>query len=225
MRISVVIPVLDEEKTIAATLGTLPSLKSDDLLIVDGGSTDDTTTICERLGVRVISCERSRARQMNAGAHRVNGDVLLFLHADTRLPPSAFDDIRAALKDPRCVGGRFDIELAGDQWLLKIIGKMISLRSRLTKVATGDQALFIRRVVFDAIGGYPDVPLMEDLALSRAMKRLGKIACLKSRVITSGRRWEAEGVWRTIFKMWMLKSLYLLGVSPVRLKRYYADSR
>ena len=109
--------------------------------------------------------------------------------------------------------------------MLKIIGRMISLRSRLTKIGTGDQAIFVRRAVFEAIGGYPEIPLMEDIALSRALKRTGKIACLKSRVVTSARRWQAEGVWKTIVKMWTLKSLYLLGVSPLRLKRYYVDGR
>ena len=225
MRLSVIIPVLNEEKSIATTLAALRPLKPDELLIVDGGSTDGTKQICRRLGITVISSERGRAVQMNSGASHATGDVLLFLHADTRLPASAIDDIRAALTDSRCVGGRFDVELDGDHWMLKIIGRMISLRSRLTKIGTGDQAIFVRRAVFEAIGGYPEIPLMEDIALSRALKRTGKIACLKSRVVTSARRWQAEGVWKTIVKMWTLKSLYLLGVSPLRLKRYYVDGR
>ena len=225
MRLSVIIPVLNEEKSIATTLAALRPLKPDELLIVDGGSTDGTKQICRRLGITVISSERGRAVQMNSGASHATGDVLLFLHADTRLPASAVDDIRAALTDSRCVGGRFDVELDGDHWMLKTIGRMISLRSRLTKIGTGDQAIFVRRAVFEAIGGYPEIPLMEDIALSRALKRTGKIACLKSRVVTSARRWQAEGVWKTIVKMWTLKSLYLLGVSPLRLKRYYVDGR
>jgi rSAM/selenodomain-associated transferase 2 len=225
MRLSVIIPVLNEEKSIATTLAALRPLKPDELLIVDGSSTDGTKQICRRLGITVISSARGRAVQMNSGASHATGDVLLFLHADTRLPASAVDDIRAALTDSRCVGGRFDLELDGDHWMLKIIGRMISLRSRLTKIGTGDQAIFVRRAVFEAIGGYPEIPLMEDIALARALKRTGKIACLKSRVVTSARRWQAEGVWKTIVKMWMLKSLYLLGVSPLRLKRYYADGR
>jgi hypothetical protein len=129
------------------------------------------------------------------------------------------------MNDRRCPGGRFDVKLDGDHWMLKVIGAMISLRSRVTKIATGDQAIFVRRDVFEAIGGYPEIPLMEDVAFSRALRRMGRVACLHSRVITSARRWEAEGVWRTILKMWTLKSLYLLGVSPFRLKRYYADGR
>jgi len=162
---------------------------------------------------------------MNLGAMQATGDVLLFLHADTRLPPSALDDIRAAMNDRSCPGGRFDVKLDSDHWMLKVISAMISLRSRVTKIATGDQAIFVRRDVFEAIGGYPEIPLMEDVAFSRALRRMGRVACLHSRVITSARRWEAEGVWRTILKMWTLKSLYLLGVSPFRLKRYYADGR
>ena len=153
------------------------------------------------------------------------GEVLLFLHADTRLPETALDDIRAAMCDPHIAGGRFDVKLEGAGWLLKLIGHMISLRSRLSRVATGDQAIFIRREIFNNLGGYPEIPLMEDVALSRALKRAGQVACLKSRVTTSARRWQKEGVWRTIFKMWLLKSLYLLGVSPFRLKRFYGDGR
>jgi rSAM/selenodomain-associated transferase 2 len=162
---------------------------------------------------------------MNFGAHRATGDVLLFLHADSRLPPSAFDDIRAALQYQKVLGGRFDLQLDDARPMLKLIGFMISLRSRLSKVGTGDQAIFVRREIFAELGGYPDIPLMEDVAFSRALKRRGAVACLRSRVVTSARRWEVDGIWRTIFKMWTLKSLYLLGISPVRLKRYYGDTR
>jgi hypothetical protein len=129
------------------------------------------------------------------------------------------------MTDPNCVGGRFDVQLDGDKPMLKIVGKMISLRSRLSKVGTGDQAIFIRREIFNRLGGFPEIPLMEDIALSRAMKRTGKVACLRSRVVTSARRWEIEGIGRTIVRMWLLKSLYLLGVSPFRLKRFYDDRR
>ena len=162
---------------------------------------------------------------MNFGARRASGDVLLFLHADTRLPESALRDIDAALSDPRYLGGRFDVELPGAHWMFKMIGALINYRSRATKVGTGDQALFVRRDIFDLIGGYPDIPLMEDIVFCRALKRTGNIACLRSRVVTSARRWERDGVWRTILRMWMLKLCYFAGVSPSRLKQFYADTR
>jgi rSAM/selenodomain-associated transferase 2 len=162
---------------------------------------------------------------MNRGAREASGDVLLFLHADTRLPPTAFADIAGALGDPRYLGGRFDVELDGEHWLLPLVGRMISYRSRISKVGTGDQAIFVRRAVFERMHGFADIPLMEDIAFCRALKRLGGIACLRSRVITSARRWEADGVWRTILRMWILKLGYLAGVAPARLKQFYADTR
>jgi len=225
MRISIVMPVLNEEKTIAAMVAALARFKPHEVMIVYGGSSDRTAEICNRLGAMVIRSPRGRGTQMNHGARQATGDVLLFLHADTRLPDSAFDDIHGALGDPRCVGGRFDVQLDGTHWMLGMIGAMISLRSRLSQVATGDQAIFVRRKIFAELGGYPDIPLMEDVAFSQALKRRGAVACLRSRVVTSARRWERDGVWRTILKMWALKSLYLAGVSPLRLKRYYGDTR
>ncbi|MDH3444226.1 MAG: TIGR04283 family arsenosugar biosynthesis glycosyltransferase [Deltaproteobacteria bacterium] len=225
MRISVVIPVLNEEKSIGATLKSLLPLQPYELFVVDGGSTDGTREICRQLGVEALTSPRGRASQMNHGAENATGDVLLFLHADTRLPPTAFSDIREALKDPRCVAGRFDVQLDGNHWVLGLVGRMISLRSRLSKISTGDQGIFVRRDVFKRLGGFPDIPLMEDIAFCRGLKRVGEVACLRSRVITSARRWESDGLWRTIFKMWTLKSLYLLGVSPHRLKQFYDDAR
>ncbi len=225
MNISVVLPVLNEEQSIRGTLQSLIRLTPYEIIVVDGGSRDRTLEICKEFAVDVMHAERGRARQMNVGARRASGEVLLFLHADTRLPQSALNDIAAALSDSRYLGGRFDVELEGAHWMLKIVGTLINCRSRATKVATGDQALFVRREVFDRMGGFPDIPLMEDIAFCRALKRIGGVACLRSRVITSARRWERDGVWRTIFKMWSLKVCYLAGVSPMRLKRFYADTR
>ena len=225
MKISVIVPVLNEEATIAATLGALAALAPYEVIVVDGGSVDRTRDIAARSGAQVLSAERGRARQMNRGAARASGEVLLFLHADTRLPDSAFSDIAAALNDPRCLGGRFDVELEGSHRMLKLVGALINYRSRITKVGTGDQAIFLRREIFLRMGGYPDIPLMEDIALCRALKRMGAVACLRSRVVTSARRWENDGVWRTIVRMWTLKLLYLAGVSPARLKQFYADTR
>jgi rSAM/selenodomain-associated transferase 2 len=225
VHISVICPVLNEAKAIGATLAALLPLKPNEIIIVDGGSGDGTQEICRGLGVAVMVAPRGRAMQMNYGAARATGDVLLFLHADTRLPPTAFSDIRAALADPHYVGGRFDLELDDDRWMLRVIGTMISVRSRLSKVGTGDQAIFVRRAIFDTLGGFPEIPLMEDVAFCRALKRAGAVACLKSKVITSARRWELDGVWRTILRMWFLKACYFLGVSPRRLKQFYDDAR
>jgi len=225
MNISVIVPVLNEEKSIAATLEALQLLEPYEIIIVDGASSDRTRQIAARFRVKVISSERGRGRQMNRGAGEAGGDVLLFLHADTRLPATALNDIAEALHEPRYLGGRFDVELDGEHWLLPLLGRMISYRSRITKVGTGDQGIFVRREVFERMQGFPDIPLMEDIAFCRALKRMGELACLRSRVVTSARRWEVEGVWRTIVKMWTLKLLYFAGVSPARLKQFYADTR
>ena len=225
MQISVIVPVLNEEQSIAVTLEALLPLAPYEIIIVDGGSSDRTREIAGEFPVKIISSERGRGRQMNRGAREASGDVLLFLHADTRLPTSALNDINAALGDARYLGGRFDVELDGDHWLLPLVGRMISYRSRISKVGTGDQAIFARRAAFERMHGFEEIPLMEDIAFCRALKRLGGIACLRSRVVTSARRWEADGVWRTIFRMWILKLGYLAGVSPARLKQFYADTR
>lgn len=225
MNVSVIIPVLNEEKTIAATLRTLTALGPFEIIVVDGGSTDHTAEICRQIGVELLVSERGRARQMNFGAARARGEALLFLHADTQLPASALSDIAAALGAARHLGGRFDVDLEGNHWMLKIIGPLINWRSRATGVGTGDQAIFVRREIFERLGGFPDIPLMEDIAFCRALKRLGGVACLRSRVVTSARRWETDGVWRTILRMWSLKACYLAGVSPMRLKKFYADTR
>lgn len=225
LRISVIMPVLNEEGTIASAIDDLRQRDLDEVIVVDGGSTDATRELCAERGIEPLIARRGRATQMNEGARRASGDILLFLHADTRLPGSAADEIRNVMNDPSIVAGRFDVKLDRSGLLFGIIGALISWRSRLTRVSTGDQAIFVRRDVFYRLGGYPEIPLMEDFALARALKRAGRIACLRSRVTTSARRWEKAGVWRTVFTMWALKALYLVGVSPLRLKRFYADAR
>jgi rSAM/selenodomain-associated transferase 2 len=224
-RLSVVIPVLNEERTIGATLENLTSLAPEEIIVVDGGSTDRTRDKVTRTQAALTLSDRGRALQMNRGADLARGDVLLFLHADTRLPSTALTDITLALEDPRYVGGRFDVTLDGKSKLLRWVGVMINLRSRLTRVATGDQAIFVHRKVFEEIGGFPNFPLMEDIAFSQRLKKTGKVACLRSQVITSARRWEREGIWKTMLKMWALRLLFLGGVSPLYLKRFYTDAR
>lgn len=225
MRLSIIIPVLNEERTIAAALADLDRAEAGEVIVVDGGSTDRTAAIVRATSARLVASPRGRAAQMNAGAREAAGDVLLFLHADTKLPAGASRDIRECMADTRCVGGRFDIRLDSPRPLLRLVGRMISLRSRLTRVATGDQAIFARRAVFERLGGFPEIPLMEDVAFSRALKKAGRIACLRARVTSSARRWEKHGAVRTILLMWALKLLYLAGVPPARLKRLYGDAR
>lgn len=225
MRLSVIIPVLDEERAIRGAIEDLARIRPHEVIVVDGGSTDGTAQAVRQSAAKLALSGKGRAAQMNRGARQAEGDVLLFLHADTRLPDTARSDIRERMDDPRCVGGRFDIRLDSQRPLLKLVGRLISFRSRLTRVATGDQALFVRRAVFERLGGFPEIPIMEDVAFSRALKREGRIACLGSRVVSSARRWERNGPVRTILLMWALKLLYLAGVPPPRLKRLYDDVR
>jgi len=224
MTISVIIPTLNEAQNIRATLAPLRHPAFGEILVADGGSLDGTVAQAAPV-TQVLTAPTGRARQMNVGAAAANGDVLLFLHADTLLPPTAADDITAALADSRVVGGHFAARLTPDRGLLWLVGRMMSWRARLTGIATGDQAIFVRRNVFDSIGGFPDIPLMEDVVFSKRLKRAGRVAALRSCAATSGRRWEQHGVARTILLMWWLRLLFFLGVSPDRLKRLYGDAR
>jgi rSAM/selenodomain-associated transferase 2 len=221
--LSIVIPALDEAANLARVLPTLVAREpAAEVLVVDGGSADDSRAAVARVpSVRWLSGPRGRARQMNAGARAARGDVLLFLHADTVLPDGAGAAILAALTDPDVAGGRFDVRLDSRRPLLALVGWLMNRRSRLTGICTGDQGIFVRRTVFEALGGYPDIPLMEDVELSRRLKRRGRLVALPLRVVTSARKWEREGVVRTIVLMWGLRLLYALGVSPARLHRCY----
>ena len=179
--------------------------------MVDGGSGDGTLELARGLCDRLIVVPRGRAAQMNAGAREAKGDVLVFLHADTRLPEN--------FSLGNHVWGRFDVEIDGRHPLLKVVAWSMNLRSRLTGIATGDQAIFVRR---EAFPGFPELPLMEDIAFSKAMKRIARPACLRAKVITSGRRWQSRGVLRTILLMWRLRAMYAMGVSAESLARRYA---
>jgi rSAM/selenodomain-associated transferase 2 len=217
-RLSIIVPALNEAQGIRAALEALAPLRSrgHEVIVADGGSSDDTALLAEGFCDRVVVATRGRALQMNAGARAATGDALVFLHADTRLPANADESVMKGLKAHRW--GRFDVDIQGRHPLLKVVGGAMNLRSRLTGIATGDQAMFVRREAFE---GFPEIALMEDIAFSKAMKRRGTPACLRARVTTSGRRWEARGVMRTVVLMWRLRLLYFFGARPERLARLY----
>jgi rSAM/selenodomain-associated transferase 2 len=196
-----------------------------EIIVVDGGSRDATAEIARAHADVVLTSARGRALQMNAGAAAARGDVLLFLHADTRLPAGFAAAVCAALADPAIAGGRFDVSLVPTTLLLRLVAGLMNMRSRLSRIATGDQAIFVRRAVFEQMGGFAAMPLMEDVAFTVALKRQGRVACLRERVETSSRRWLRDGPVRTILLMWWLRLLYFCGVAPERLRRRYADTR
>jgi rSAM/selenodomain-associated transferase 2 len=222
-RLSIIVPVLDEAGIIADALGALSALRQRgaEAIVVDGGSRDSTPDLARQAADRVMAAPRGRAVQMNAGAALARGDVLLFLHADTRLPDHADALVCDGLTGSGLPWGRFDVAIAGRSPLLAIVAAAINLRSRATGIATGDQAMFVRRDVFAEIGGFPDIPLMEDIALSRRLKHLARPLCLSPKVLTSGRRWERDGVLRTMLLMWWLRLSYFLGAQPAALARRY----
>jgi rSAM/selenodomain-associated transferase 2 len=220
--LSIVMPTLNEAPAIAGVLASLQPLRrhGHELVVVDGGSTDGTAALARPLADAVLSAARGRAAQMNAGAAAARGQVLLFLHADTRLPPRADALVLQALAEGHA-WGRFDVRIDGRPRLLRVVAALMNLRSRLTGIATGDQAMFVTRDAFQRVGGFPVQPLMEDIELSRRLRRIGRPACLRERVCTSGRRWEQRGVWRTVFLMWRLRWRYWRGESAARLAEDY----
>jgi len=223
MRLAIVMPVLNEAETLPARLRELTELRvrGVELVVVDGGSTDATIKLLRSSGIEALASPRGRARQMMTGAASTEADVLLFLHADTTLPPDACTIVLSTLADGRHTWGRFDVLIEGRSRMLRLIAFMMNLRSRLSGIATGDQAIFVTRQAFEAVGGFPDQALMEDIELSRRLRRLSRPVCLRQRVCTSGRRWEAHGVWRTIMLMWRLRWSYWRGASPEELARRY----
>jgi rSAM/selenodomain-associated transferase 2 len=226
MELSVIVPMLNEEGAIASTLGAIRrGAPGAELIVVDGES-EDRSVEAARGGCDVlIRSARGRALQMNAGAARARGEVIAFVHADTIVPETFAADIARALSNPNVAGGRFDVRLDDPHPLCVLIGALISMRSRLSRTATGDQAIFVRRHVFASLGGFPDIPICEDLDFARRLKRAGRVACLRSKVITSARRWRRRGIIRTAIRMWTIRLLYLAGVPPARLARFYRDVR
>ena len=211
----IVLPVLDEAPAMAERLRALQGLRRRGarVVVVDGGSQDETLAIAREHADLALLAPRGRASQMNAGAAACPADVLLFLHADTVLPDNADVLVRRATLGP-FAWGRFDVRIASPRLLLKLVGALMNLRSRWSGIATGDQALFVRHDLFQRIGGFPDLPLMEDIAICRLLKQHGRPACLRERVETSARRWDRHGAWRTIFLMWRLRAAYFFGADP-----------
>jgi rSAM/selenodomain-associated transferase 2 len=222
-KLSIIMPVLDEGEGIAATLDALGDMRAlgAEVIVVDGGSRDATIQRARLRTDRVLSAPRGRALQMNAGAAKATGDVLLFLHADTRLPRHADLVVLTGLERSGRAWGRFNVKIEGRSPLLLLVGWLMNLRSRLTGIATGDQAIFVRRDTFQAIGGFAEIPLMEDVALCKRLKGVSRPLCLSERVVTSGRRWEKNGVLNTIVLMWRLRLAYFFGANPNELARQY----
>jgi rSAM/selenodomain-associated transferase 2 len=221
-RLSIVMPVFDEAARMPATLAALTPLRASgvELIVVDGGSRDGTPAQCAGAADALLTSPRGRARQMNAGAQAAHSEALLFLHADTTLPPDALARVTQALAHN--AWGRFDVRIGGRSRLLPVVAAFMNLRSRWSGIATGDQALFMRREAFDAVGGFPDQALMEDIEICKRLRqRVGAPVCLRAKVVTSGRRWDERGAWRTIMLMWRLRWLYWRGVSAERLAAVY----
>ena len=224
--LTIIMPVLNEAAGMAAALAALAPFISNgaQVIVVDGGSTDATVAIAlasQSPAIAVVQTGPGRALQMNAGAAHANGRVLLFLHADTVLPPNADELVRQALANGGLVWGRFDVRIVGKSAWLPVIAALMNWRSRLTGIATGDQAIFITQAAFVAMQGYVAQPLMEDIDMSRRLQKISKPACLPQKVVTSGRRWDTRGVWRTIVLMWRLRFAYWRGTPPEKLAQLY----
>ena len=221
MFISIIIPVLNEEKSVKALLQQLQIYRQQghEVIVVDGGSDDETVSISKPIADKVITSDSGRARQMNKGVAESTNEVLWFLHADTSIPENVIETIKKSLN--KYDWGRFNIELSGPQFIFRIIEKMINIRSCLSGVATGDQGIFVNRKIFDSVGGYSEFPLMEDVALSKKLKTISQPACIKETLTTSSRRWEKSGIIKTILLMWYLRFLYWIGVTPDKLAKLY----
>jgi len=223
MRISIIIPVLNEEPVLVEALPRWQTLRRRgcEIIVADGGSRDRSAEVARAFADGIVLAPQGRAKQMNLGARAANGEILWFLHADSQPPAGADGLIHQVLAEPGVLWGRFDVRLSGDHPLLRLVETLMNIRSRLTAIATGDQGIFVRRESFEQAGGYPEIPLMEDIALSRVLKRASRPACLRQCLTTSSRRWERNGILRTILLMWGLRLAYFLGASPARLARLY----
>ena len=221
--ISVIVPLLNERRVLQQLIAELRQHRQNgcEVILVDGGSHDGSTELARAAGLAVLTSEPERARQMNTGARRARGDILLFLHADTRLPDGAIKLIRRALADKSRTWGFFAVQIEGSSRLLRLVAFLMNQRSRLTGIATGDQAIFVRRTTFERLSGFPEQPLMEDVEISRRLKRTARPVCLRERVSTSGRRWETRGILRTILLMWTLRFAYWAGARPETLAKLY----
>jgi rSAM/selenodomain-associated transferase 2 len=223
MHLSIIIPVLNEEKVIGSSLKKLQWVRQlgHEVIVVDGGSHDKSVTLSEPLASRVVSSPPGRALQMNLGAKSATGDVLLFLHVDTLLPNDAVTALEQCMSDGLSCWGRFDVRLSGRHILFRIIERMMNWRSRLTGIATGDQAIFISRDLFERLDGYADIPLMEDVDISRRLRAYRKPIFFQQKVITSSRRWEQSGICKTVWLMWRLRLAFWLGYDPAELAKRY----
>lgn len=232
MSIAVIIPVLNEEETLPSLLKGILSLGLEEIILVDGNSQDRTIKVAKTFMETsshphciVIPGPKGRAAQMNLGAAQAIADILLFLHADTTLPLNAKSVIEQALSQPDIVGGRFDVRFPQDRGYAWVVSRMMNHRSRFSGICTGDQAMFVRRSVFESLEGFASIPLMEDIEFSRRLKRKGAIVALRDTVTASFRRWEQQGPFRTIVRMWTLRFLYWMGCDPHRLYQYYSHVR
>ena len=222
MKLSIIIPVINEEVNLSKTLASLQILRQQghEIVVVDGGSKDNSFMLAQEGADVVLASKSGRALQMNSGAEVASGDVFLFLHADTMLPDSTHS-IFESLDQGTSYWGRFNVRLSSDRLIYRVIEQMMNLRSRLSSIATGDQALFFERALFFQVGGFPEIGLMEDIEICRRLKAIQTPVCLKQKVITSSRRWEKNGVVATVILMWKLRLYYFLGVSPKKLNQLY----